>query len=260
MPRGARHYAWTVLALCFIAILFAQGLRLAFGAFVRPWEEEFDVSRGTITLIGSLSFLVYGGAQPFVGRAVDLLGIRRTLVASTPTEPQDAAPSNMGRPDQRFLPPPERLPDRRLPLARAPRFALGEPAALVFRAPPPADLRDPPPVLREADVLRAAAPAIFREPPVDFRDPPDDLRDFAAPVLRAPATAFRAPPPLLREPPRALPEDRLPLARRPPWPGADPPVSLSAIRSSAPPASAPPPSSTSSSMRSSVSLSPRAML
>jgi sugar phosphate permease len=84
MPAGrVRHYAWTVLALCFVAILFAQGLRLGFGAFVRPWEEEFGVSRGTITLVGSLSFLVYGGAQPFVGRAVDLYGIRRTLVIST---------------------------------------------------------------------------------------------------------------------------------------------------------------------------------
>ena len=84
MPAGrVRHYAWTVLALCFVAVLFAQGLRLGFGAFVRPWEEEFGVSRGTITLIGSLSFLVYGGAQPFVGRAVDVHGIRRTLVVST---------------------------------------------------------------------------------------------------------------------------------------------------------------------------------
>ena len=84
MPAGrVRHYAWTVLALCFVAILFAQGLRLGFGAFVRPWEEEFGVSRGTITLVGSLSFLVYGGAQPFVGRAVDVHGIRRTLVIST---------------------------------------------------------------------------------------------------------------------------------------------------------------------------------
>ena len=78
-----RHYAWTVLALCFLAILCAQGVRLSFGAFVRPWEEAFDASRGTITLIGSLSFLVYGGSQPFVGRAVDRFGIRRTLAAST---------------------------------------------------------------------------------------------------------------------------------------------------------------------------------
>lgn len=81
--RPRRHYAWTVLALCFAAILFAQGIRLAFGAFVRPWEDEFEVSRGAITLIGSLSFLVYGGSQPFVGRVVDVLGIRRTLAWST---------------------------------------------------------------------------------------------------------------------------------------------------------------------------------
>jgi sugar phosphate permease len=84
MARAApRHYAWTVLVLCFTAILFAQGVRLSFGAFVRPWEEEFGVSRGTITLIGSLSFLVYGSSQPFVGRVVDRLGIRRTLATST---------------------------------------------------------------------------------------------------------------------------------------------------------------------------------
>jgi MFS family permease len=68
--------------LCFLAILCAQGVRLSFGAFVRPWEEAFDASRGTITLIGSLSFLVDGGSQPFVGRAVDRFGTRRTLAAS----------------------------------------------------------------------------------------------------------------------------------------------------------------------------------
>ena len=77
-----RHYAWTVLGLCFVAILCAQGVRLSFGAFVRPWEEAFGVSRGEITLVGSLSFLVYGGSQPFVGGVVDRFGIRRTLVVS----------------------------------------------------------------------------------------------------------------------------------------------------------------------------------
>jgi sugar phosphate permease len=83
MAPRRRHYAWTVLGLCFLAILCAQGVRLSFGAFVRPWEAAFDASRGTITLIGSLSFLVYGGSQPFVGRAVDRFGIRRTLAVST---------------------------------------------------------------------------------------------------------------------------------------------------------------------------------
>src|SRR4051812_11518418 len=83
MVAARRHYAWTVLGLCFLAILCAQGVRLSFGAFVRPWEEAFGASRGTIALIGSLSFLVYGGSQPFVGRAVDRFGIRRTLAIST---------------------------------------------------------------------------------------------------------------------------------------------------------------------------------
>src|SRR3954471_24669225 len=82
-PAPRRHYAWTVLLLCFFAILCAQGVRLSFGAFVRPWEEAFGASRGTIAAIGSLSFLVYGGSQPFVGRAVDRFGIRRTLAIST---------------------------------------------------------------------------------------------------------------------------------------------------------------------------------
>lgn len=78
-----RHYAWTVLGLCFVAILCAQGVRLSFGAFVRPWEEAFGISRGEVTLVGSLSFLVYGASQPFVGGVVDRHGIRRTLVVST---------------------------------------------------------------------------------------------------------------------------------------------------------------------------------
>src|SRR3954454_16298385 len=82
VPRR-RHYAWTVLALCFFAILCAQGVRLSFGAFVRPWEETFAASRGSIAAIGSLSFLVYGGSQPFVGRTVDRFGIRPTLAIST---------------------------------------------------------------------------------------------------------------------------------------------------------------------------------
>src|SRR4051812_50206121 len=58
-------------------------MRLSFGAFVRPWEAAFGASRGEIAAIGSLSFLVYGGSQPFVGRAVDRFGIRRTLAVST---------------------------------------------------------------------------------------------------------------------------------------------------------------------------------
>src|ERR687898_1142908 len=99
------------------------------------------------------------------------------------TEPHTtgAAPfSRRAESRQRFLPPPERLPVRLLPLLRA-AFA--------------ADLRAPPVVLREAvDALRDAAPDIFREPPARgafdvLRDPPEDLRAPPALVFRVFAVA-----------------------------------------------------------------------
>lgn len=76
------HYAWIILAVCFLGILAAQGVRLAFGAFVTPWEREFGISRSTVSLISLVSFLVYGLTQPLVGRFVDRLGIRFVLSAS----------------------------------------------------------------------------------------------------------------------------------------------------------------------------------
>ena len=55
----------------------AQGVRLAFGAFVEPWEESFDISRGTVTLVSLVSFLVYGFLQPIVGKVADRFDIPR---------------------------------------------------------------------------------------------------------------------------------------------------------------------------------------
>ncbi|MEM7140940.1 MAG: MFS transporter [Actinomycetota bacterium] len=81
MPTGAppprRHYAWVILAVTFVGLLVAQGVRLAFGAFVEPWEESFEISRGTVTLVSLVSFLVYGALQPTVGRVVERFDIPR---------------------------------------------------------------------------------------------------------------------------------------------------------------------------------------
>src|SRR4051812_45375571 len=92
-PVPRRHYAWTVLGLCFFAILCAQGVRLSFGAFVRPWEAAFGASRGDIALIGSLSFLVYGGDDPFRGQAAQRPPRRRTTPASSPRRSPGRAPA-----------------------------------------------------------------------------------------------------------------------------------------------------------------------
>ena len=73
------HYAWIILLLTFIALLSAQGVRLSFGAFITPWEEEFSTNRGMISLIAFVSYLVFAFSQPFIGRLIDRYGVRPIL-------------------------------------------------------------------------------------------------------------------------------------------------------------------------------------
>jgi MFS family permease len=73
------HYGWVILLLSFIALLSVQGVRLSFGAFIQPWENEFSTDRGTISFIAMLSFIVYGITQPIVGKLIDRLGVRKTI-------------------------------------------------------------------------------------------------------------------------------------------------------------------------------------
>ncbi|WHY98536.1 MFS transporter [Peribacillus simplex] len=77
------HYAWVIVFVTFITLLAVQGVRLSFGAFVEPWEKDFSMDRGTISLISTLSFIVYGLSQPVIGRLVDKLGARTILSLST---------------------------------------------------------------------------------------------------------------------------------------------------------------------------------
>lgn len=70
------HYAWIILLLTFLTLLFAQGIRLSFGAFVTPWENEFSTNRSVISLISFISYIVFALTQPFVGRLIDKFGVR----------------------------------------------------------------------------------------------------------------------------------------------------------------------------------------
>ncbi|MDA7026464.1 MFS transporter [Bacillus sp. CLL-7-23] len=77
------HYAWLIVFVTFLTLLAVQGVRLSFGAFIKPWEEDFSLDRGTISLISMLSFIVYGVSQPVIGRLVDRVGPRIVLSLST---------------------------------------------------------------------------------------------------------------------------------------------------------------------------------
>ncbi len=82
LTRRRIHYAWIMLALCFLGLLTAQGVRLSFAAFIDPCGREFAVDRGAIAQVSLLNFAVYGVMQPLVGRLVDHYGVRRVLFLS----------------------------------------------------------------------------------------------------------------------------------------------------------------------------------
>lgn len=81
--KGRVHYAWIIVFVTFLSFLAVQGGRLAFGAFMEPWERDFSIGRGTTSLISTLSFIIYGISQPTIGRMVDKYGARIILSAST---------------------------------------------------------------------------------------------------------------------------------------------------------------------------------
>jgi MFS family permease len=76
------HYAWIVLIVTFLGLLAVQGIRLSFGAFILPWQNEFSADRGSISLISSISFIVYGASLPVFGKLVDRFGVRNVFAAS----------------------------------------------------------------------------------------------------------------------------------------------------------------------------------
>lgn len=83
MKKEKFHYAWVILFVTFLCFLAVQGGRLAFGAFMEPWEKDFSISRVTTSLISTISFVIYGLSQPFIGRLVDRLGARIIISTST---------------------------------------------------------------------------------------------------------------------------------------------------------------------------------
>lgn len=78
-PAGS---AWIVLGLSFLALFATLGVRMSFGAFVTAWESAFHVGRSEISLVSSISLVIYGLGMPVVGRLADRYGPRTVLVWS----------------------------------------------------------------------------------------------------------------------------------------------------------------------------------
>lgn len=63
-----------------VAGVAAVGARGSFGLFVKPWEDAFEATRGSVAAISATSFIAYAVSQALAGRLLDAWGGRRVLL------------------------------------------------------------------------------------------------------------------------------------------------------------------------------------
>jgi sugar phosphate permease len=80
--RGRVHYGWIVVAVTFVTLLAAAGIRSAPGVLMIPLEREFGWTRATVSFAVSINLFLYGLSGPFMAGLMDRLGIRRVMVMS----------------------------------------------------------------------------------------------------------------------------------------------------------------------------------
>lgn len=91
--QGPRwHYAWAVVAVTFLTLLTAAGVRSAPGVLIRPLEAEFGWDRATISLAVAVSILTFGIGAPIAGALLDRIGPRRVMLAGMFTTSLGLAP------------------------------------------------------------------------------------------------------------------------------------------------------------------------
>lgn len=73
---------WLFLAIAMGVAFIASGDRMSYGVFVLPVSQTFNLSRSEAVLPLSLSMVIWGLAQPFVGAWMDTYGPRRIILGA----------------------------------------------------------------------------------------------------------------------------------------------------------------------------------
>src|SRR5262245_12294113 len=77
-----RHYALAVVAIIFVALLAAAGLRSTPGVLMVPWGEAFGWSRSVISFAAACGIFLFGLTGPFAAAAMQRFGIRATVITA----------------------------------------------------------------------------------------------------------------------------------------------------------------------------------
>src|ERR1700760_1836566 len=79
---GRLHYAWVVVAVMFVVILTSVGVRATPGVLIVPLEQSFGWSNAVISGAISLNILLFGLVGPFAAGLIQVIGLKRTVLAS----------------------------------------------------------------------------------------------------------------------------------------------------------------------------------
>ena len=79
MTHRKLHYAWIVVAITFLVLLVAGGVRTAPPVLIKPLEQEFGWTRANISFAIAVSILWFGLGGPLAGIFVNRFGLRRMM-------------------------------------------------------------------------------------------------------------------------------------------------------------------------------------
>src|ERR1700735_5226898 len=82
MQRGFLkfHHAVPVVAVVFLALLAAAGVRSTPAVLMVPWSNAFGWSRAVISLAAATGIFLFGFTGPFAAAAMQRFGVRRTVL------------------------------------------------------------------------------------------------------------------------------------------------------------------------------------
>lgn len=76
---------WVVLGATASLLMVSAGLRWSMGGFIPAWQRSFHVDLATVSVVASLTLLVYGLAQPWIGLLVGRWGPRTVMAVGAAT-------------------------------------------------------------------------------------------------------------------------------------------------------------------------------
>lgn len=80
--RGRFYYGWLIVAVTFVTMLAASGVRAVPSVLILPLEHEFGWARSVVALAVSINLLLFGLCGPFAAAVMERVGMRAMMLVA----------------------------------------------------------------------------------------------------------------------------------------------------------------------------------